>query len=139
MPEMHGGEGREGWRTGEGEAAKAGAEGGEGEREGAEGEEGSAGGRDMSEHYAETKYGFEWGSASISRGFSDERKGWVTFLFSTPKHSGHNALQIYVTRTGKIRIHGMDGEWTPPKKKANHEQKRKTDGWTDAKDAPPIG
>ena len=56
-------------------------------------------------HYRETKYGFEWGSAKISRDFSDEKAGWVTLRVETPKED----LQIYVTRTGKIRVHGKDG------------------------------
>ena len=53
------------------------------------------------------------GSASITRGFSDSRKGWVTLLLETPKHSKHEGLQIYITRTGKVRIHGPNGEWLP--------------------------
>jgi hypothetical protein len=72
----------------------------------------------VSEHYAETTYGFEWGSAKIERCFSDSRKGWVTMILSTPKHSGHGAIQIYVTKTGKVRIHSEGGEWTPPKAKS---------------------
>jgi len=31
-------------------------------------------------HYREIKYGFEWGSAKITRFFSDEKAGWVTFM-----------------------------------------------------------
>ncbi len=68
----------------------------------------------MSEHYAETKYGFEWGAAKIERGFSDDKKGWVTLILRTPKYK--NGLQIYVTKTGKIRIHDSIAEWLPPKK-----------------------
>ena len=73
----------------------------------------------MTAYYAETRYGFDWGSASIMRGFSDDEKGWVTLLLATPKHvhNDGNSLQIYVTRTGKVRISGPDGEWTPPKRK----------------------
>jgi hypothetical protein len=60
-------------------------------------------------HYLETRYGFEWGAAKIERLFSDEKKGWVTFAIKTPKKD----LQVYVTKTGKIRIHGKAGigEW----------------------------
>jgi hypothetical protein len=68
----------------------------------------------MSQHYAETKYGFEWGSAHVQRVFSDDKRGWVTLTLDTPKHAGHNSLQIYVTRTGKVRIHDSRGEWSPP-------------------------
>ena len=58
--------------------------------------------------YEETKYGFNWGAAELTRCFSDAQKEWVTLLLKTPKHE----LQIYVTKTGKVRIHSKDGaEW----------------------------
>ena len=69
----------------------------------------------MSEHYKETTYGFEWGSADISRGFSDEKKGWVTLILRTKKYD----LQIYVTKTGKVRIHDENCEWLPEKKNSD--------------------
>ena len=56
--------------------------------------------------YQETKYGFSWGEAEIERGFSDERKGWVTLGIKTPKQT----LQVYITKTGKIRIHDSTGK-----------------------------
>jgi hypothetical protein len=59
-------------------------------------------------HYAETKYGFDYGSAKITRCFSDDKKGWVTILVETPKHKGGNALQIFVTKTGKVRVNGIE-------------------------------
>ena len=68
----------------------------------------------MSIHYEETKYGFEWGAAEISRCFSDEKSGWVTLIIRTPKHKGNDCLQVYVTKTGKIRIHDANGEWKQP-------------------------
>ena len=68
----------------------------------------------MNTHYAETKYGFEWGSAKIARCFSDSKKGWVTLLVETPKHRA--GIQIYVTKTGKVRITDHLGEWTKPRK-----------------------
>lgn len=64
-------------------------------------------------HYKETKYGFEYGDAKVTRMFSDEKKGWVTLGVESSKYSGNNALQIYVTKTGKIRIHSKEGEWFP--------------------------
>ena len=72
----------------------------------------------MSAHYAETTYGFEYGAAKVTRCMSDDRKGWVVLCVDTPKHSGHGAIQIYVTKTGKVRIHSEGGEWTPPKAKS---------------------
>jgi len=70
----------------------------------------------MSQHYAETPYGFEWGAARVQRAFSDDKRGWVTLTLDTPKHAGHDSLQIYVTRTGKVRIYDSRGEWSPPNK-----------------------
>jgi hypothetical protein len=66
-------------------------------------------------HYHETKYGFDWGAASVERCFSDDEKGWVTLLLKTPKLK--HGLQIYVTKTGKVRIHDERGEWQPLRKK----------------------
>jgi hypothetical protein len=60
-----------------------------------------------------TEFGFEWGAAKVTRLFSDDRRGWVTVGLETPKLQGHDALQIYVTRTGKVRIYGPTGEWKP--------------------------
>ena len=64
----------------------------------------------MSIHYKETEYGFEFGAAKVKRIFSDEEKGWVTLGITTLKTD----LQIYVTRTGKVRIHDNKGEWKRP-------------------------
>ena len=64
-------------------------------------------------HYVETKYGFDWGAAKITRCFSDSKKGWVTLLVETPKHK--RGIQIYVTKSGKVRISDETGEWTTPK------------------------
>lgn len=58
-------------------------------------------------NYKETNYGFEYGAAEVSRLFSDKKKQWVTISVKTPKHS----LQIYVTKTGKVRVHDERGEW----------------------------
>lgn len=61
-------------------------------------------------HFCNCQYGFEYGAAKITRLFSDENKGWITVEVKTPKEE----LQIYVTKTGKIRIHGAS-EWLPQK------------------------
>lgn len=61
-------------------------------------------------HFCNCQYGFEYGAAKITRLFSDEKKGWITVEVKTPKEE----LQIYVTKTGKIRIHGAS-EWLPQK------------------------
>jgi len=65
-------------------------------------------------HYKETEYGFEYGSAKVERLFSNEKKGWVTLGIETPKHTYSGGVQVYVTKTGKVRIFDERGEWTPP-------------------------
>ena len=65
-------------------------------------------------HYEETKYGFNYGSAKVTRLFSDGKKEWITLGIETPKYEGTEHIQIYVTKTGKVRIHDSRGEWTPP-------------------------
>jgi hypothetical protein len=66
-------------------------------------------------HYAETQYGFDWGSAKIWRCVSDKKKGWVVLFLETPKHQHGNQVQIYVTKTGKVRISDATGEWRKAK------------------------
>ncbi len=63
----------------------------------------------MSLHFKETKYGFEYGAADISRCCSDDKKGWIVLQLITKKHP--TGLQIYVTKTGKVRIHDNKREW----------------------------
>jgi hypothetical protein len=60
-----------------------------------------------------TPYGFIFGSANVTRMFSNGKKGWATIGIETPKYKGHDALQVYVTRTGKVRVYGPQGEWLP--------------------------
>lgn len=58
--------------------------------------------------YEETEFGFNWGAAEIERMCSNAIKEWVTFSVTTPKED----LQIYVTKTGKVRVYGKSGkEW----------------------------
>lgn len=52
-------------------------------------------------HFKEIQYGFEYGAAKIERCMSDEKKGWVVLLLTTPKAD----YQIYITKTGKVRIY----------------------------------
>ena len=54
--------------------------------------------------YTETQFGFDYGSAKVTRCMSDEKKGWVVIAVDTPK----SRIQIYVTKTGKVRVH-VDG------------------------------
>lgn len=62
--------------------------------------------------FKELEYGFKYGDAIIERHISDEKKGWVVLGLKTSKHD----LQIYVTKTGKIRINDQNGqEWLPEK------------------------
>lgn len=52
----------------------------------------------MSEHYRETRYGFEWGAAKVSRCAS--HKGHVVLTVVTPKER----LDIRVTPSGLIKL-----------------------------------
>ena len=47
------------------------------------------------------EYGFKYGSASVTRVCSDEKKGWVVIGIDTPKKN----IQVYVTKTGKVRLY----------------------------------
>lgn len=62
--------------------------------------------------YAPSEYGFDWGVASVQRLCCDPQKGWVLIRVKTPKKE----IQVYVTRTGKIRVHSPFGrEWKEEK------------------------
>jgi hypothetical protein len=63
--------------------------------------------------YKELTYGFRYGPATITRCCSDEKKGWVILSLETPKYRGHEAIQIYVTKTGKVRVLGLRREPKP--------------------------
>ena len=68
--------------------------------------------KDTSIPYKEIEFGFIYGSIKFERCISDERNGWVVISAETKKHR----LQIYATKTGKIRIHDNNGnEWLPKK------------------------
>ena len=58
-----------------------------------------------------TQYGFTYGPATVERACSDEKTGWVMMMLKTPKHP--DGIQLYVTKTGKVRITGK-GEWKQP-------------------------
>ena len=67
------------------------------------------GGDAVSVERRRTDHGFVFGAADVVCLCADERNGWVLISVKTPK----NEIQVYVTKTGKIRIHGPDGrEWT---------------------------
>ena len=63
----------------------------------------------------ETPFGFQWGAAKVLRGFYDEEKDWVTLLLETKKYP--QGIQIYVTKTGKVRVYCDKGEWLPKDKR----------------------
>ena len=56
-------------------------------------------------HYKETEYGFEYGPAKIIRCCSNEKKRWSILSLETPKED----IQIYVTKTGKVRFFDKKG------------------------------
>lgn len=57
-------------------------------------------------HYETTQYGFNWGPVEIERHCSDKKKGWVIFGVKTKKKT----LQVYVTKTGKVRVYNYYGK-----------------------------
>jgi hypothetical protein len=46
-------------------------------------------------------YGFEYGAVKVTRAMSDEKKGWIVLMLETPKV----LIQVYITKTGKVRVH----------------------------------
>lgn len=56
--------------------------------------------------FRETEFGFDYGAAKITRMCSDEKKGWIILRVETPKTD----VQIYVTKTGKVRVCNEQGE-----------------------------
>ena len=50
----------------------------------------------------------------VTRLMSDTRRGWIVLGLDTPKHHESKLIQIYVTRTGKVRIVDPRSEWTSP-------------------------
>lgn len=55
------------------------------------------------------EFGFEWGPMKVERGFCDDPKGWATLLLKTKKYP--HGINIYVTKTGKVRVYCAKGEW----------------------------
>ena len=62
----------------------------------------------MNIHYKETEFGFEYGAADVTRIHSDEKTGAVWIGVRSPKRE----LQVYVTKTGKVRVFSDVGEMT---------------------------
>jgi hypothetical protein len=56
--------------------------------------------------YKETPFGFEYGSIQVQRIFSDKKRGLVTVGITSPKQE----IQVYATKTGKIRVFRQDKE-----------------------------
>lgn len=53
-----------------------------------------------------TQYGFRYGPVEVQRIHSDEKKGWVIIDVVSAKR----ALQVYVTKTGKMRVYAEGRE-----------------------------
>jgi hypothetical protein len=59
-----------------------------------------------------TQYGFNFGAAEVTR-IHEEKNGSVHIGITTPK-TKPASMQIYVTKTGKVRVFGADSrEWKP--------------------------
>jgi len=50
-----------------------------------------------------TLYGFQYGAATVERAMHNARAGWVDIDITTPRAR----LQVYVTKTGKVRVFDM--------------------------------
>jgi len=57
----------------------------------------------------QTQFGFKYGAASVERLCSDEKKGWVAIGVN----AGKNRVQVYVTKTGKVRLYINGAEAKP--------------------------
>lgn len=64
----------------------------------------------MSAHFRQTDYGFEFGAAKVTRACS-MRDGTVIVSIATPRLKA--GVDIYVTKTGKVRVFGETTEWKP--------------------------
>jgi len=65
-------------------------------------------------NFETTQYGFIYGPATVERACSDDKMGWIVLRVGTKKHP---YLQLYITKTGKVRVYDARGEWTPPEAK----------------------
>lgn len=61
-----------------------------------------------------TDSGFRFGAADVACMCTDEKRGWVVVGVNTPKHR----IQVYVTKSGRVRVHDGATEWKPVKEQA---------------------
>jgi len=60
--------------------------------------------------YEDTQFGFRYGAAEVIRMASCDKRHWVLLGITTPKCK----IQIYVTKTGKLRVfNGADEDLSP--------------------------
>ncbi len=69
-------------------------------------------------HYAETRYGFEYGAAEVTRLASHPEKGWavVSIRPRDVPRKRHDAqeVQVCVSKTGKVTVFvGHEKVWPP--------------------------
>ena len=72
----------------------------------------------------DTHYGFQYGSANVTRIYANEKTGAVSIMIKSPK----SEAQIYVTRTGKIRIWLDREELNDKKRKGSRGATQKING-----------
>lgn len=60
----------------------------------------------------ETPFGFRWGPLEITRAIDDYKRGVIVTQLKTKRHM----MDVYVTRTGKIRIFDKGQEWKNPRR-----------------------
>jgi len=61
-------------------------------------------------HFQETRYGFEYGAATIERCLHDEKRGFVVITLLTPKYNyqKESQIDIRITKTGRVIIYCED-------------------------------
>lgn len=64
-----------------------------------------------------TENGFDFGNASVAAVCSDEARGWVVVSITTNK----SRIEVYVTKTGKLRVHKDNTELLPSPKYAKEQ------------------
>lgn len=73
-----------------------------------------------------TDYGFTWGPAEITRILHDDPKGWIVMELKTKKYL--DGIQIYVTKTGKVRFLTKNSEFIEEKSCSVVKKKQRNQG-----------
>lgn len=67
-------------------------------------------------NFENDEFSLTYGPAKVERFRHDDKEGWSMLFLETPKYNDNKRIQIYVTKTGKVRIFDHSGEWQQPTK-----------------------